>query len=301
MSKEKVEKEIRRPSFAEGLIPILFMAFILVLGMGILKWPAEICLLLAALFAGAIAMARLNYDWDKIQQLIIEKISIVMPAVLIVIFVGFMVATWSYSGTMGMLVYYGVKFINPTYAFAIAFIACAILSYVSGASWGSVASIGVALMGIGNALQLNSGILAAAIVTGAYFGDKLSPLSDTTNLTSAVNNVKLYDLIKYLLYTTLPATIFAIIMYFILGLNQHLSGSVNVDDIQLLTDLTSIYKFGIWPLIPMLVILLGTLMRMPTIPAMLASSVTAILTGGLYQGFDWLVGVKCAMKGFDVS
>lgn len=200
-----------KPSFYVALTPIIFMMIVLVVGIGVMGWPASVCLLISAAFSCIIAMAKLKYTWDEIQGFIIDKISAVMAPVLIVIFVGFMVATWSYAGTLPMLVYYGMLLVAPAWLYAIAFFLNAVLSYVSGASWGSVASIGVALMGIGSGLNADLPILAAAIVTGAYFGDKLSPLSDTTNLTSAVTKTKLYDLIKYLLWTTIPSTIISLL------------------------------------------------------------------------------------------
>lgn len=133
----------------------------------------------------------------------------------------------------------------------------AVLSYVSGASWGSVASIGVALMGIGSGLHADLPILAAAIVTGAYFGDKLSPLSDTTNLTSAVTKTKLYDLIKYLLWTTIPSTIISL-LFLRLGMIHTSTGSISPESMQMLVQLKELYKFGLLPLLPMLIVLCFT-------------------------------------------
>lgn len=294
----KKENRHKQPTFTESLLPILFMVFVLSVGIGVLSWPASVCLLLSAAFTGAIAVIRLGYDWDSIQQFIVDKIAAVMPPVLIVIFVGFMIATWSYAGTLPMMVYYGMQLLDPSYLFAIAFVLNAILSYVSGASWGSVASIGVALIGIGVGLGANLPILAAAIVTGAYFGDKLSPLSDTTNLTSAVTQTKLYDLIKYLLWTTLPATALSIVFFLFLGFNQPSQGAISADSLQLLVQLHSLFKFGILPLLPMLIILAFTFMRLPTVPALLSSALVAVLVGWLYQGFPLIEGVRSTMGGF---
>ncbi len=296
-----MNKEIRRPTFTEAIVPILFMAIALIVGKGILKWPTEICLLLSALFAGVIAVVRLGHNWESIEKLIIEKIAAVMSPVLIVIFVGFMVATWSYSGTMSMLVVYGMKFIDPKLFLSITFAATAFLSYVTGASWGAAASIGVALMGVGGGLGVPPAYTAAAVVTGAYFGDKLSPLSDSVNLASAVTRVPLYDLVKYLLWTTVPATILSLIIYTIMGFSMETRGAISQDSVEMITQLQSLYKFGFLPLLPMAVILLGTFLRMPTVPVLLASSATAIVIGGAYQGFDWAYGLKATMAGFDVS
>ena len=300
MGKEK-EREKRKPTFVEAITPIIFMAVVLVVGKGILNWPTEVCLLIAAAFAGIIAVVRLGYNWTDLEKLIVDKISAVMPPVLIVIFVGFMIGAWCYAGTLPMLVYYGMKFISPNLILFIAFVATAILSYVSGASWGAAASIGVALMGVGNGLGVPAGMTAAAVVTGAYFGDKLSPLSDTTNLASAVTRVPLYDHIKYMLWTTVPSTVITLIFLLILGFGLGIDGEISPSSMTMLSQLSELFKFGILPLIPMLVILIATFLRFPTVPAMLISAVSAILIGALYQGFDLASGLQATMTGFNVS
>ncbi len=301
MSNEIREDGTRLPTFSEAMIPVVFMILVLSIGMGVLGWPTGVCLLLAAACAGILAVTRLGYTWEAIEKFIVDKIAAVMPPVLIVIFVGFMVATWSYAGTLPMMVYYGMEIIKPEYLFVIAFILNAILSYVSGASWGAVASIGVALMGVGVGLEANLAILAAAVVTGAYFGDKLSPLSDTTNLAAAVTKTKLYDHIKYMLWTTVPSTIIALAFYFMLGINQETSGTISGDSLLLLEQLKELYAFGFLPLTPMLIILICTFLRQPTVPAMLLSSVVAVFVGWQYQGFDLYSGISSTMGGFNVS
>ena len=108
MSEEKKKREVRKPTFGESIIPILFMAVVLAIGKGLLQWPTEVCLLLSAAFAGIIAVVRLGYNWEMLEKCIVDKIAAVMPPVLIVIFVGFMIATWCFAGTLPMLVYYGM-------------------------------------------------------------------------------------------------------------------------------------------------------------------------------------------------
>ncbi len=296
-----IAKAIRKPTFAESIIPIIFMAIILTFGKGMYKWPTEICLLLSAGFAGLVAIFRLGYGWEALEKLIVDKIAAVMPPVLIVIFVGFMVATWSYSGTMPMLIYYGMKFIDPKWILVITFVSTAILSYVSGASWGAAASIGVAMMGVSNGMGVPPGFTAAAVVTGAYFGDKLSPLSDTTNLAAAVTRVPLYDHIKYMLWTTVPPTLISLVIYGFMGFGLPDSVGISAESNEMLLQLEKLFKFGFLPLLPMIVILAGTSMRMPTVPVLLVSSFVAIAVGAGYQGLDWIFGLKSTMAGFNVT
>ncbi|WP_274048391.1 Na+/H+ antiporter NhaC family protein [Escherichia coli] len=256
-----------KPSFYVALTPIIFMMIVLVIGIGVMGWPASVCLLISAAFSCIIAMAKLKYTWDEIQGFIIDKISAVMAPVLIVIFVGFMVATWSYAGTLPMLVYYGMLLVAPAWLYAIAFFLNAVLSYVS----------------------------------GAYFGDKLSPLSDTTNLTSAVTKTKLYDLIKYLLWTTIPSTIISLLFFTWLGMIHTSTGSISPESMQMLVQLKELYKFGLLPLLPMLIVLCFTFLRLPTVPALLSSAFVAVLVGWLYQGFPLDEGIKATMSGFRLT
>lgn len=299
--KNQKNKEKRLPTFSESIISIIFMAITLLVGKGIFNIPTEICLIISAIFAGAIAILRLNHDWASLEKLIVEKIAAVMPPVLIVIFVGFMISAWCFSGTLPMLVYYGMKVVLPKYLFVLAFILSAILSYVSGASWGAVASIGVAMMGIGEGLGVNLAILASAVITGAYFGDKLSPLSDSTNLAAAVTKVPLYDHVKCMLWTTIPSTVIALTFYFIIGINTKISGDISSGSLLIMDQLETIYGFGIIALLPMLIVLFGTLFRMPTIPVMIASGFVGILIGAFYQGFPIKVGIDSLIYGFNLD
>ena len=295
-------KGVRKPTFWEGMAPLIFMAIVLGIGKVKLNASTDACLLLSALFAGFIAIYRLGYTWVQLEGFIINKISAVMQAILIVLFVGFMVATWSFSGTMPMIVYYGIELLNPQFLYAFVFVSTAILAYVSGASWGAVASIGVALISVAEGLDLNLAITAAAAVTGSYFGDKLSPLSDTTNLAAAVAQVPLYDHIKYMLWTTVPGTILSIIIFTLMGLNQDITAMTLAPETQtLLTQITEIYKFGFWPIVPMLVILICVLLQFPTVPSLIASGISGILVGTFVQGFDWLYGVNSAINGFNIA
>ena len=153
----------RLPTFVEAVTPILFMMAVLALGMGVLKWPTAVCLILAAACAAVIAIYRLNYTWEALEQFIVDKFGTVMPACLIVIFVAFMVGAWCYSGTLATLVVYGMELINPSLILFVSFLLTALLAILSGSSWSSVASIGVALMGLGIVLGVNPAALAGAL------------------------------------------------------------------------------------------------------------------------------------------
>lgn len=296
-----LKKVKRKPTFVEAILPIIFMVLALVVGKGKFKFPTEICLLSSAIFAGLIAYWRLGMSFDEMQNSILEKIVKVMPSILIVWCVALLVASWMYSGTIPMLVYYGMQIVSPKLMLVAGFIIAAILSMFTGSSWSSAATAGVALMGIAQGLNVPLPQAAGAIIGGAYFGDKLSPLSDTTNLASAISEVDLYDHIRNMLYTTIPATIITLIIYFFMG-RSIADGSVASAEVStMLAQLNSMFDFNIILILPVLIILAGSLMKMPTLPVMIGSGFTALLLGVLYQNFDLLNGLNAMMTGFNTS
>jgi Na+:H+ antiporter, NhaC family len=230
-----------------------------------------------------------------------EKVSQAMPAILILISIGILIGTWMISGTIPMLIYYGLELINPTFIVLIAFVVSAIISVVTGTSWGSVGTVGVALMGIATGLDANLPATAGAIVAGAYFGDKLSPLSDTTNLAPIAAGSELYEHIKHMLWTTIPASIVAMIVYLIAGFNTSASGAESETMTGMLTTLNEMFNWNILLLIPPIIILYGALRKYPTLPVIIFSSIVAALLGIFIQGFTIQDVFASTVTGFDVS
>ena len=191
------------------MLPILAMFFILTVGYGVYRFKIESMLLVSAAVAAVVAW-RVGLTWDEMIQGVADKIAKAMPAILILVVVGIIVATWMASGTIPMLIFYGIQIVNPHYFFVSAFVICAIISTCTGTSWGSVATIGVVLFVIAQGIGLSLPVSAAAIIGGSYFGDKMSPLSDTTNLAPLAAGADLYDHIRHMFYTTVPATVFAL-------------------------------------------------------------------------------------------
>lgn len=224
-----------------------------------------------------------------------------MPAIFIIFAVGVIVGTWIYSGTVPMLIYYGLLIIDPAYFLVTAFIITAVVSVATGTAWGSSATAGVALMGIAIEMNVPVGIAAGAIISGAIFGDKLSPLSDTTNLSALVVEVDLYDHIKHMLWTTVPASIVGLIVWFIVGMNLD-TGSASADNVTGLTsELSSIFNWNIFMLLPFAIILWGAFARKPIVPVMLLSSVVAVFIGIFSNGFSFVDGFTAMANGFSVD
>ena len=244
MSVTSSEKRAHRtPSLLVAAIPAVTLIVLLGGGYIAASLPVEPLLIASAVVAGIVAMT-LGYTWDEIIGAIAEKIAKTMPAVLILIVVGALIGTWMAGGTIPMLIYYGLKIINPQFLALIALVVTAIVSLCTGTSWGSAGTIGVAFMGVAVGMDANLPMVAGAIVAGAYFGDKLSPLSDTTNIA---------------------------------------------------------FNWNLLLLVPVLVVLVGSIMKMPTVPVMLVSCATAIFNAVVFQGVSFSNSVVASVDGFTVD
>ncbi|HCR54245.1 MAG TPA: Na+/H+ antiporter NhaC [Cytophagales bacterium] len=273
--------EKKKPSLLQALIPILVLIFLLatnvvVLGTDATSGPNQIGLLLAAAVAGIISI-RLGYNWNQIQKSMLRSINSAMGAMLILLMIGALSGTWLLSGIVPAMIYYGLKILNPTIFLFAACIACAIVSVATGSSWTTVATIGIALLGIGKALGLDEGIIAGAIISGAYFGDKMSPLSDTTNLAPAMAGTDLFTHIKYMAVTTLPSIVIALIIFLVWGIMLDTTGATTNTDSVLLTIEKSFNLNPLLFLVPVAVVVL-IIKKVPALPALLIGS----LLGGLF-------------------
>ena len=291
----------KEPSFLLALTPILVMIVSLALGVGYMKLKVEPIILIAALVAGGIAW-RLGYSWSELQEGVIEKISSSLPALMILWAVGLLIGSWVFSGTIPMIIYYGVDLISPQYLVLTAFVIAAIISTVTGTSWGSAGTVGVAIMGIAQGLDVNLAATAGAVVAGAYFGDKLSPLSDTTNLAPIAAGSELYEHIRHMFYTTIPATIVAIAAYLFFGSAAASSGAnVSESVLALQGQLDKIFHWNIILLLPVLFVLAGSVLKWPTIPVMIIASLFSVILGVIIQGFSLKNGFISVMTGFNVT
>lgn len=298
----KDQKSIKRkkPSFAIAIAPIIFMVLALTVGYGYLNLKVEPLLVLSAFFAGILGL-KLGYNWDDYQEAVIEKIAKALPATLILWSVGFLIGSWMFSGTVPMIIFYGVQIVNPKFLLVTAFIISALVSTVTGTSWGSAGTIGVALMGIAGGLGVSLPATAGAVVAGAYFGDKMSPLSDTTNLAPIAAGSELYEHIQHMFYTTIPAAIVSIIVYTVVGFGS--SGELNTpENVQvLLSQLSSMFEWNIILILPVFIIIAGSLRKWPTIPTMLGTSLFSIFLGYSIQGFSLQNGFVALISGFNVE
>ena len=296
-------------SFFQIILPVLFLGIIIIYGLVIRPifleqpaFPLEIVFLLASVFAIAQLMM-LSFKWEEIQHSFIQKLARGFPAILILFAIGIIIGTWIVSGTIPMLIYYGIRLINPAYIYVLAFFIPIIFSTLTGTSWGSIGTIGVVIIGVAAVIEANLGITAGAIVGGAFFGDKLSPLSDTTNIAAIATEVDLYDHIRSMMFTTLPSALIATAIYFILGL-LYPPASSEIDSQQIaptLNAIASIFNFNGLLLIPPVIVLFGSIRKMATLPTLLISSLSAAILALIFQPFTISDIMTTIHKGFNTN
>ncbi|HSQ89576.1 Na+/H+ antiporter NhaC family protein, partial [Romboutsia sp.] len=239
-----IAKQRKKPTVVQAITPIIFMIVALSVGYGYFKMKIEPIMVISAFFAAMIAL-KLGYTWEEMQKAIIDKIASALPATLILWSVGFLIGSLMFAGTVPMIIYYGVQLISPKFLLVTTFLASATLSVVTGTSWGAAGTIGVAMMGIAGGLGISLPATAGAVVGGAYFGDKLSPLSDTTNLAPMAAGSELYDHIKHMLYTTIPASIVSLIVYLIVGFKASGDMATPESVAIMMNQLDSMFNFNI--------------------------------------------------------
>ncbi|WP_396591948.1 Na+/H+ antiporter NhaC [Allomuricauda sp. R78024] len=303
------KKSIKADKLIHSALPILFLLGMIVYGLVLRPYffnqsviPLEIIFLSSSFFA-VTHLIYLGFSWDIILANAVKKLTKGLPTILILFAIGIVIGSWIVSGTIPMFVYYGIKLVNPDYIYVLAFIIPIFFSMFTGTSYGSVGTIGVVILGVATIINANLAIVAGAVIGGAFFGDKMSPLSDTTNIAALATGVDLYDHINSMLYTTLPSAIIAAIIYTILGF-VYPAESVVGDFAELettLTAVTSIFNFNILLLLPVLIVLIGSFKKLPTIPVLLTSSLVACIFALLFQGYGFEDVIQSVYKGFHTN
>lgn len=269
-----------------SLIPILILVTLLALNISIFGSDAilgasQVALLFSAGVAIWLAMWLFKVPWQDFEEAIKSNIGDVTTAIVILFLIGAISGTWTMSGIVPTFIYYGVKIISPKVFLLTACVICALVSVMIGSSWTTIATIGVALLGIGKALGFSDGMIAGAIISGAYFGDKISPLSDTTVLASSMSKVPMFEHIRYLMYTTVPSIVITLVIFTILGFSH--SGS----DASLVNEYTSVLnsKFHITPWLLIVPALTAVMIarRMPALIVLALSTATAAIAAVIFQ------------------
>ena len=274
----------RSPSLVLSLVPVAVVMAILGLAIPLLgaSASARLPLIVGSVLVVLIGL-KLGYSWKTLQEGMVKGISIGLPSILILLSIGILIGSWLASGVVPLLVTYGLQLLTPEVFLVACCLICAVVSVVTGSSWTTAATIGVALIGVAEGLEVSKAMTAGAIVSGAYFGDKLSPLSDTTNLAAGVAEVPLFEHIRHMLWTTVPSMMIALGGYALLGMRA--GGDSNVEDITLLMETIE----GNFVLSPVLLVaplsMIGCLLfRMPALGAILVGGVVGAVLALTVQG-----------------
>lgn len=288
----------RKPSFASALCLLAMIFLIFAVGIGLLNYPVEFTLICITLVTSAYA-GYYGGSWASVMKVLVGKIKDAVPAILLLLSIGMLIGCWMVSGTIPQMVYYGLAVINPEYLYLTAFLVTVCISTFTGTSWGTAGTIGVALIAVASAMNVSLPITAGAVISGAYFGDKLSPLSDTTNMAAIAAEADLYQSIRNMLYTALPAFAFACIGFYLLG--NHLSGG-NTDQMAAIAVMKSSLSTLFWlnPLLlsPALLVFIGAIRKWDSVIVLIASALFGILLSVTFQNIALADIVSAAINGF---
>lgn len=274
----------KAPSLIDALIPIAALVAMLAMSVYLFgdnssSGPNQIVLTLGAAIASIIGVKN-GYEWGDLQRAIVAGISTAMVAILILLAVGALIGTWLMAGTVPSLVYYGLETLSPQWFFAATCIICAISALATGSSWTVAGTLGVALIGVSMGLGLSPAIAAGAIISGAYFGDKMSPLSDTTNLAPAVVDTDIFTHIRHMAWTTGPSFIIALIIFSIIGMGVDSASDASSLD-QLMATLDANFNISFVALLPLVVVFYFAYKKVPPLPTILFGA----LLGGVLAVF----------------
>jgi NhaC family Na+:H+ antiporter len=276
-----MSKVKKMPSLVDALVPMIFLIVMLSLAVYLFgdnaSWgPNQIALIFSSLVASVFGLKN-GHKWKDMGDGVVKSISQAMPAIFILLAVGSLIGTWVMSGTVTTMIYYGLELLSPKIFYPTVLIVSAIVSASIGSSWTTVGTIGVGLIGISHGMGMSDAVTAGAIVSGSYFGDKLSPLSDTTNLAPAVSGSNLYDHIRHMLWTTIPSIVIALILFTIIGLNSSGEGNIAMKQ-ETLDNINAHFVTSWWLLVPVLVVLLLAIFKVGPFATILIGA----LAGGVF-------------------
>ncbi|MDR3220102.1 MAG: Na+/H+ antiporter NhaC [Dysgonamonadaceae bacterium] len=274
-----------KPSFLQAITPVIVLIVLLFINMlhfdDALGGANQTVLIISAAVCCLIGWYN-KVKWQDIQQHINRMILSAMSAILILFLIGALSGAWMISGIIPMMIYYGIELMHPSFLLVASVLICSVVSIATGSSWSTVATMGVAIIGIGSAFGLNTGLVAGAIISGAYFGDKMSPLSDTTNLAPAIAGTDLFTHIRYMVYTTGPAWLISLVIFGVIGLFQ--TGNVTENEMAYIRQgIASHFNTSPFLLLTPLILIVIIVRKTPAIPAMLAGTALGILSALLFQ------------------
>lgn len=277
---KNIEKNI---SFGWAIIPLIVMITAMSFTIIVFGGAPHIPLILGTIVSAFIAW-KFGFSWKEIEDGLYKGIRLALPAIVIIIMVGVIIGAWIGGGVIATMVFYGLKLISPSLFLVSITIIAAIVSLAIGSSWSTMGTIGVAGMGIGLSMGIPAPMIAGAIISGSYFGDKMSPLSDTTNLASGVCGVDLFEHIKHMFYTTIPGLIIALVVYGFLGRKFTASTINNNDIVEIMNQLQTNFVISPWLLLVPTIVIVLVAKKVPALPALTIGVILGFLAQIIIQG-----------------
>jgi NhaC family Na+:H+ antiporter len=287
----------RMPSLIESLIPVVLL--MIFLGISIIKFGASPHIpLIAGTAVAAIMAVRLGYGWQEIEDGLIHGITLALKACLILMIIGTLIGTWILGGIVPTMIYWGLKVLSPAIFLVTTCIICSLVSLATGSSWSTAGTVGIALIGVGHGLGVPMPMVAGAIISGSYFGDKMSPLSDTTNLAPAMAGTDLFTHIRHMVYTTGPSLTIALIIYALLGL-RYAGAEMQTENVeQILSTLQANFSLNPLLLIPPCLVIVMVIKKIPALPALLGGSLLGGICAIIFQKVDIGTVINMSYSGF---
>jgi NhaC family Na+:H+ antiporter len=296
----KSNPEIRLPTTFEATLSLLSLIISIAVVVGVYSQYPQVPLLMGLVVACIVAW-RCGYNWEAIEQGMVNGVTRSVPAIMIFIMIGMLIGVWILAGVVPTMLFYGLKLLSPEIFLPSALIICAITSVATGSSWGTSGTIGVAMVGIGSGLGLPLPVVAGAVVSGAYFGDKMSPLSDTTNLASSMSGANLYAHIRHMVNTTSIAFGITLVIEIMLGFKY----SAAIDDDNSIAVLTRLLEttFIINPimLLPPILLIVVSIKKMAPLPGLALGILVAAAIGFIVQGASFEQMIKTAFSGYSAA
>ena len=294
-------KKKREATLFHAFVPILALIAALSVSIIIFEADPHIPLIIAVIVAAVVAIFSLGYTWNEVEKGAIETIQMSMQAILILMTIGTLIGTWILSGTVPAMIYYGLQILSPGIFLVATAIICSIVSISTGSSWTTAGTVGIALMGVGQGLGIPNYIVAGAIVSGAYFGDKMSPLSDTTNLAPAMAGATLFEHIKYMFHTTIPSFVIALVLYGIIGAKYagKALDTANID--MILNGISSNFYISPLLLLPPIIVILLVVLKIPALPGLIAGTILGGVFAAIFQGSGFGEIIDVAHYGFSME
>ena len=295
----KKERTPRMPKLWEALLVLGLLIAVLAVGIIVYGVDPHIPMFVGTIGAALMAL-HLGYKWSAIEKSMLDGIYKALQSIIILAIIGILTGVWLDAGVVPTMIYYGLQILSPSIFYLGALLICSITALATGTSWGTMGTMGVALMGIGFGLGMNPAVTAGAIISGAYFGDKMSPLSDTTNLAPAMAGTDVMTHVKFMLPSTIVTYLVAAVFFLVMGLVQYQGGEADMSSVTTLsTALKDMFTINPLLLLPPVVVIVAVALKMPAIPGIVLGIVTGAIVGMIFQP-ECSLGTlfSCGMNGF---